>query len=183
MYRRSMTGDNAGRVQVFRRKMELKTAGFNPSQLKLDDVRIGTEARVASNYRVAPQVLMFLAGLRHSTYSNQESARRSSYERLLIPLWRVLASALTKDLISEFPVPNGKWRFQFDTSDIAVLQEDLGALTSIVQSKLDRGIITLNEAREALGHSNLGTAGDVFWSPVSGYWVPASELTLAEDEE
>jgi phage portal protein BeeE len=105
---------------------------------------LNVEARLCSAFGVPPQLIAVEAGLKYSTYSNYEEARKSFMTNTIKPKWRSLGQALTRSLC----VDEGDVGVElcFDLSNIAELEDHADEV-----ELLNASIITTDEARERLG--------------------------------
>ncbi|MCG3176915.1 MAG: hypothetical protein MOGMAGMI_01879 [Candidatus Omnitrophica bacterium] len=94
------------------------------------------------------------------TYQNVEESELVFWNDCLLPEARMIAQEITEQLL---PLFGSNLIAEFDTSDIAVLQEDEQRAWEIAQGKIAAGVMTVNEWREAEG-LDPQPWGDVWWA-------------------
>lgn len=108
-----------------------------------------TETRICAVFGVPPILLGLEAGLESSTYSNYEQARSAFWDETVSPLVRRIEKFLQRALeVSEREPGN---EVEADYSEVPAYEDDHDAESSRVVAQYGGGIITLNEARAALG--------------------------------
>ena len=128
----------------------------------LDDVQLRESVRreIASGYGVP----LALAGAwDEANYDSVDTQRKSFYEETVIPECDDIADFINHDIMPRFDGMENVV-FKFDYSTVLALGEDANAKITSITSKLNAGLITLNEAREASGEPALPT-GNVFYIP------------------
>jgi hypothetical protein len=118
------------------------------------------------------------AGLDRSTFANYSEAREAAYESNIIPTQRLLVGELRTQLQPDFD-PQRKLVLAFDLSTVRVLQADEQALHERTRLDLLAGVVTVDEAREALGLDALeGGQGAVLYVPSSVAPTDPAELLV-----
>ena len=108
-----------------------------------------TETRICAVFGVPPILLGLEAGLEASTYSNYEQARSAFWDETVSPLVRRIEKFLQRALeVSEREPGN---EVEADYSEVPAYEDDHDAESARVVAQYGAGIITLNEARAALG--------------------------------
>lgn len=131
-----------GSMAVLPIPMDLLRGDPAISALQLDQITTIAEATISAVYGIPIQLLGLSSSSKHQTYANREQASRDYTERVLVPFWRRVGSAigalygveLTPDLDSVAALRS-------DYSEYALKLYDAG-----------NGIITLEEARALLGY-------------------------------
>ena len=109
-----------------------------------------TETRICAVFSVPPILVGLQSGLEVSSYSNYEQARESFISETVSPLVRKVAQFLTRVLeLDDGTVVRG------DTTGVKAFQEDVTVSSDRIVRQWDAGLITLNEARTALGYADL----------------------------
>lgn len=152
-WRERYGGDNRGDVAILEQGSELQRIGLDLAELAFDALHRIPETRIAAALRVPPILAGLAAGLERSTYSNYGEARRSFAEDTLVPLWSLLDTTLTAQLI--VPDFGGAAVVRSDLSRVKALQEDLGARWKRAGDGYARGLITKNEGRRYLGFGDV----------------------------
>jgi HK97 family phage portal protein len=156
----SMGGVNRHGVGVASHPLDLQRVGYSPDQMSIRDTRKTPEERICAAFKLSPMVVGLGAGLDRSTYSNMEEARSAAYESAVAPLWRLIAATLTGRFLPAIGEPPGH-RIEFDTSEVAGLQETEDSLYRRVGSAYVQGWLKRGEAREAVGF-DAGPEDDVY---------------------
>lgn len=155
-------GSNRGGVAILEGGTTVSRLGLNLQELAFDALSKIPESRIASALRVPAIIAGLNVGLEHATYANYGSARQAFTQDTLTPLWRMVASEVSADLLPEF-LRFGGVEARFDTSRVASLQEDANAKWKRTTDAWKAGLLKKNEARHMLGQAD-DPAGDVYYS-------------------
>lgn len=162
------TGGNRGRAMVLSAPADVRMVSFTPDQMKLRDIRTIPEERVTAITGIPAIVLGLGAGLQRSTFSNMAEAREAAYENFMIPSQRVISSEVRVQLLPDFVADTSSFRVFFDVSQVRVLQQDENEIHTRTQNNLSKGVIMLDEARDAIGLEPLPEKqGQLFYLPTS----------------
>mgnify|MGYP003148544506 CR=1 FL=1 len=112
-----------------------------------------TETRICATFGVPPILLGLQSGLEVSSYSNYEQARESFISETVAPLVSKLADFLYRAL--EVGSRERNVVVRAATEDVKAFQEDVNAISLRISKQFTDGIISLNEARAALGYDAL----------------------------
>jgi len=146
-----LTGDGSGGIVVMTGAYKMDRVSLTPSELALDSVRRVPEERICSALGINPMVLGLGAGLERSTYSNFERAQQAAWEDGMVPLLRVLADAVTADLLPEYPETQEGDFIQYDLEQVRALADDLAAEADRAEKLYKAGIIDRAEAKRIAG--------------------------------
>ncbi len=146
-----LTGDGSGGIVVMTGAYKMDRVSLTPSELALDSVRRVPEERICSALGINPMVLGLGAGLERSTYSNYERAQQAAWEDGMVPLLRVLADAVTADLLPEYPETQEGDFVQYDLEQVRALADDLAAEADRAEKLYKAGIIDRAEAKRIAG--------------------------------
>ena len=177
-------GDNRGEVMVSGVPMKVTKAGYSPTDLNLDKLRLLPESRVCAVLGVPAIVANLYLGNLHSTYNNTSGLREHFTESKMIPYWRQVQAGLTFGLVPEFFDATGDsgHEIRFDLREVRALQEDQDAKYRRLSDALSKGGILLEDFRRELGFPELeGDAGKVFYVPTNVTPTAPEEL-LAKPE-
>jgi HK97 family phage portal protein len=152
-------GDNRGMPAILEGGLDIKTVGLDLKELAFEGLRGVPETRIAAALRVPMSVAGLGAGL-NPTYANKAGDEKSFTQRTLVPLWRLLESEITADMLPEFDKTKGR-EVAFDLSTVAALKEDLKDLRTWALDALAKGGIMLNEFRAFVGLAP-DTNGDIY---------------------
>ena len=96
---------------------------------------------------VAFGVPLEVLGIGKATYENLRYARKLFWAETLIPMIRKISEAVTKFLLPRF-TPMARVEFQFDTSSVPALKEDITARRQDFEVGFRIGAVTPNEVRQ-----------------------------------
>ena len=170
----SFTGDRRGEPMAIGAPVDIEQFGYSPEQRDLASLRRIPETRAAAVLRLPPIVMGLLSGLEFATYANFREAERVAYRANLVPTYRNMAGTLHTQLLSRFEQNIDLFEVQFDTSQVEALQENADEFSVRIRGQWADGIIELNEARAALGYTEV-LSGAVRRVPLAVLEVPAGE--------
>lgn len=172
------TGDRRGEPIVMGGPTDIAVFGFNPQQMLLRDLRRVPEERVSAVLGVPAVVAGLGAGLDRSTYANFAEAREAAYESGIIPLQRLVASALKRQLLPDFEQDISEFDVAYDLSNIRILQEDENTKAVRLNSLVSGGILTVGEARRDMGWPT-DESHDLYLRPLGLIEVPVGSAPRA----
>jgi HK97 family phage portal protein len=161
-------------------KHQLGFAGIEGGELTKE-----IEAAVCGAFQCPPSIIGAYVGLQNSSdRANMETAERYLYDLAILPRWRRMESALTRQLLRDFDEDTYR-TLRFDESKVAALQDDLAEQAKISKETAD--ILTVNERRAILRYPPLdGPDGDRINAPappgVRGP-LPLIEAAREDDEK
>jgi len=175
------TGDRAGEPVIMTAPVDVEKFGFSPTELDMSTNRLISEARVCAVCQISPAALQLMVGVQNGTsYASSEQARQQGYEEVIIPIQQVWAENFNWQLLPEFEDTQDA-EFEFDVSNVRVLQEDRDAQYKRETSLLSAGGQTINECRQVLGKKPAGPEGDVYLIPgLSSPTTPEQLLAKAD---
>jgi HK97 family phage portal protein len=175
------TGSRSGEPVVMTAPVKVEKFGFNPTELNVSELRLIIEARVCAVCNISPAALQLMVGVQNGTsYASSEQARQQGYEEVIIPIQQVWAEEFNWQLGPEFSLSKGQ-EFEFDVSNVRVLQEDMDAKYKRETSLLGSGGQTINECRQAVGKKPAGPEGNVYLIPSLSSPVTPKQLTSKAD--
>lgn len=140
--------------------------------MALVGLRNVSELAICQAFGIHPTMVAQYFGLEHSTYSNAETYKQSYYEETIVPLWSRIDDALTFGLLADIE-PDPSIFIQFDTDDIAALQEDINAKRDHYLRALQAGAITRADYKRTIGIPADEQADNVYLLPFNVVEVPA----------
>lgn len=161
-HRRHGGPGKAGRVLVLEGDLSYQRIGLDANDVSWGDGLRLSAREIALVFGVPPELL---GDAENKTYSNYREARQAFYTETVLPLLDRLTAAFTAWLADK----HGLY-YSYDRDQIEALAEDRQQVWERVNAAVTNGILTPNEAREALGYS-----------PFSGadfLRVPASAIPL-----
>lgn len=181
-WRQSFGGDRRGDVMVASAKTEVKVLSWSPQQMDLGKLRQIPEERVTAVLGIPAAVVGLGTGLEQTKVgATMRELREQAYESGIIPLQRLLALIITRQLLVDFD-DTGRFEVGFDLRNVRVLQEDENALHARLREDLIKGGITRAEFRKATGHE-ADANDDVWLLPLSTIEVSRSTGELVRPEE
>lgn len=140
--------DNKGMPLVLTNPSKISSVGTNPADLLLPEVDSRAVARICSAMGLSPMVL----GLpdEGKTYANYREAQRAAWINSVIPMHRLLLSAITKNLLKLYD-PSRRLCLEYDYSAVEALADDQESLAKKAALLFEKGIATRNEARVMVG--------------------------------
>lgn len=144
------SGENRGKVAVLSRESVIQQFGFSPEQLQMDALHRLPEERIAAVIGVPAIIAGLGAGLQRSTFANFRESREMFTEQTLAPRWRATAARLNVSLKPDFS-GDRLVSMAFDTSEVRAFQEDENARYIRLNTAVQGGWMTRNEARSATG--------------------------------
>ncbi len=149
---------NAGRPLLLEGDFDWKEMGLSPKDMDFLNLKQMAATDIAMCFGVPSQ----LVGVSDAqTYANVAEARLALYEETIIPHLRKLESDLNEWLV---PMFGENLEFCFDIDKIPALAERTKRIYENVTSAVKEGIMTRNEAREAIGLSPIDGADDLYIS-------------------
>lgn len=136
--------------------LRVERVGLDLNQLAFKDLKDGLDLKVCQAFRVPAPLIQVMAGLTTSYGKTLEESMTLLQMYTAEPLRTRLDGALTRSLLPEFDTRPGI-SLQFDTSDVAALQEDEDAVHTRSREDLKAGIISLDESRQRVGEEPYGT--------------------------
>jgi len=141
--------DNSGQVGVFGRGLKWTPLGVDPSTFAALDIAKLTRPQIGAALGVPG---MFLNDTESVDYANSRTQERILYRETIQPKCDLLAARLTRFLLPIMGL--GAYAFQFDWSQVDVLQEDKLTQAQVAQVqaqvdqiKLNSSVVTINELR------------------------------------
>ena len=116
--------------------------GVNPSDLKSVEMDLALLRAVCAIFKVSSQLFGDSAA---STFSNLEEAKRGMYEDAIMPIVRRFFKSLNFWLIGY-----KNYCYKVNEKEISILQEDKTATYQNAAMLYEKGLITLQEARERI---------------------------------
>jgi HK97 family phage portal protein len=165
-FRAKFTGEKSGDPMVVNSGIKVDKVGYSPKELSLDTVRNVPESRICGAIGLDPMTVGLTVGAGQRKYANYQEARRAGYHDCLIPLQKMWAKQLQKQLAVDFPdlADTRKRRLRWDYSEVEALQDDQDAKSTRVSNEYKSGIRKLDEARSSIGLAPIGgEAGEAFF--------------------
>ena len=155
--KRAVSGKGVGRPLIFKGgELDIKTPGFSPRDLSVNEMTEIAVARVCGVLGWAPMSLK--QPDTGKTYSNLVEANKASWRDAVIPFLDLLSAQLSR-IVRTLTVsygdmtagPNPELSVRFDVSQIEELAVDQKAVADRAVALYTSGIVSINEARQILG--------------------------------
>lgn len=156
----------------------VKDIGFSPKDLEFNPILKTVLRQVANVYGIPSELL---GDSENKTYSNVKEAEKSLYYKATLPHLRTLRDELNSWLIPKFD-DTGEIFFDYDTSGLDALSEDMSEIWERAIKAVERGIITRNEAREMMKYGRSEEKGADKLT-VSAMFVPLEAITGSITDE
>ena len=150
-FRQHFTGDYRGEPLVMTGPTKVTPFSFSPQQMDLKSLRRIPEERISAVIGVPAVVAGLGAGLDRSTFANYAEARESAYESTVIPMQRLSASVIKRQLLTEFETNIDGWRVGYDLSEVRILQEDENKKVTRVNQMVAGGYLSITDAQRMTG--------------------------------
>jgi HK97 family phage portal protein len=158
------SGNRAGSAIVSSLPIDVQRIGFSPDEMMIDKIKAYVDANLASIFGLPAMVAGYQIGLERSTFSNYAEARQAAVEDLLIPMWSMIAAAMTEQLGPDFWGDSQDYEFRYDLSEIRALQDDEDALTERMVKLFTASAIDRATLKRELGMKPLPEdEGVYFW--------------------
>lgn len=168
-----------GKLPVMHSGAKIEKVGDGIGEMAWPDLRGLTELKIIQAFGVPPGLVQAFEGMRSGPLTSTETDGDMTFLQRYgaEPLRMRNAGAMARELLHEYGLADGNHRLKFDTSNILALQEDTDAVHTRVRANYQARLITMNEARVAMGMDPLPkNAGDVFLVGFSDMFVPAADL-------
>ena len=172
--------NNAGRPLLLEGDFDWREMGLSPRDMDFMNMKHMAATDIALCFGVPSQ----LVGVPDAqTYANVAEARLALYEETIIPHLRKIESDLNEWLV---PMFGEGLNFCFDIDKIPALAERTRKIYENITSAVREGIMTRNEAREAIGLTPMDGADDLYISatlfPLGAEETPQPENPTKDDE-
>jgi phage portal protein BeeE len=191
--KRAVSGKGVGRPLIFKGgELDIKTPGFSPRDLSVNEMTEIAVARVCGVLGWAPMSLK--QPDTGKTYSNLVEANKASWRDAVIPFLDLLSAQLSR-IVRTMTVtagdmtagPNPELSVRFDVSQIEELAVDQKAVAERAVALYTAGIVSVNEARQILGMGEieeLDTTGEMAEDVAeSSTDMPGNSTDSADPEE
>jgi HK97 family phage portal protein len=171
---------NAGRPLLLEGDFDWREMGLSPKDMDFLNLKHMAATDIALCFGVPSQ----LVGVPDAqTYANVAEARLALYEETIIPHLRKIESDLNEWLV---PMFGDNLEFTFDIDKIPALAERTKRIYENITSAVREGIMTRNEAREAIGLSPIDGADELYISatlfPLGSEGAEEPEKPTEDDE-
>ena len=137
---------NAGKHLLLEGGLKWLEMSLSPADMHWLEGQKLSAREIAIVFSVPPELL---GDSENKTYSNWQEARQAFYTETILPLLDVIRDELNSWLV---PLFGGGIYLTYDADEIEALQENRQQVWSSAAQAYNAGILTKNEAREAMGY-------------------------------
>jgi HK97 family phage portal protein len=152
---------NRGKIDLTWGGIKYQQMAVNPKDAQYAEMRKMNREEMLATLGVPPSIVGLLE---YANYSNMEVQQKKFWEDTEIPILNTIADKLTLCLAPHFD--EAYW-FEFDFSDIRVLQEDEERKSRIAATLITNGIRTPNQVRADMYGDEPYVGGDRYYMPLS----------------
>ena len=145
---------NAGKTLLLEGGLSWQDLSISPHEMDWLNGINNAARQIHAAFGVHP----VLTGMETGTFENQDHARRGLYMGVVLPLMRQILTDLSMFLSDDY---GDNLMLEVDRDGIEALAENRDALFERITKAYEVGIVTRNEARQALGYDD-SDQGDVF---------------------
>lgn len=146
------SGDRRGEPLVLTTPTEVKVLSWSPNEMNLRELRRIPEERISAVIGVPAGVAGLGAGLDRSTFNNFAEANRAAYTQGVIPLQRLIAAELERQLLTEFiDEKRESFEVEFDWAKATAMQEAAADVWRRWESAAKAGLVTRGSFKRAVG--------------------------------
>lgn len=149
---------NSGRPLLLEGGLEWKEMGLSPKDMDFLNSKHSSARDIAIAFGV-PSQLIGIPG--DTTYSNMVEARQDFFENTVIPWTEYLTDSFNKWLSPRY---GSNVKIKYDLTSVGELAERRQIQIKSVIDQYDKGLITVNEARELLGRRRLPGGDELYIS-------------------
>ena len=177
-FKQAFGGDRRGEPLVMGAPTDVSQFGFNPGQMNMSEARDIAEERVCAQLGIPAAVVGFGAGLQSTKVgATMSELIKLAWRNGVLPVGRAFADELDRSLLLDFGRADQLKSF-FDTSEVLALSDDEDRLTTRIMAQVSGGLITLAEAREALGW-DVDPSHQIYLRPAMALETPAGSAPTA----
>ena len=166
---------NAHKPLLLEAGLKWMQLGLAQKDMDFSALRRMTREEICAVFGVPPVLVGILD---RATYSNYEEARKSFYEETVIPMLDRLKAKLNAELVPRY---GDDLVLNYDLSGVSALQESQDALFKRLGGAVKQGLLTVNEARKALGHDAVPW-GDIWWAPANLHPIAGATPLATKDK-
>jgi HK97 family phage portal protein len=143
---------NSGRPMLLEGGLKFDQMGMSPKDMDwIEGIKLATK-NIALSFGCDPSLL---GDSDHRTFSTFKDAQKSFYMDTVLPMCdKIRDDFLNNWLLPRFPNTENMY-FAYDLNQVEALNESMDSIYKRISLALKEGIISVNEAREALGYSEL----------------------------
>jgi len=167
---------NAGKAAMVWGGFEIEKLGQTMKDAQYTELRKQNREELLATIGVPPSIVGLLE---YANYSNMEVQSKKFWQDTVIPILGVIADKLTLRLA---PMFNEDYWFEYDFSDIDVLQEDGERKARIAETLIRSGVKSPNEVREEMYNAEPYVGGSIYYMPMGLVPVGGDDMPEPEPE-
>jgi HK97 family phage portal protein len=154
--------------------MKIEPLGQSMKDAQYPELRKMNREEILAGLGVPPSVVGLLE---YANYSNMEVQQKKFWEDTVIPVLGIVADMIT---LRVAPLFDERAWFEFDYSDIKVLQEDEERKSRIAAALISNGIKTPNQVRASMYNEDPYVGGDQYFMSMALLPIGADPVKAAE---
>jgi HK97 family phage portal protein len=154
---------NAGKPMLLEGGLKWQEMGLKPKDMDFINSKKLSRVEICAAFGVPPEIV---GDKEHATYSNYQEARKALYEDAVLPMLNRIRDKFNMSLVKKF---GDNLYLDYDIDEVEALQENADSKAARIVKEYQGGVITLNEARDALGQESVPN-GDIYIIP-GNVWV------------
>lgn len=165
-------------VAVLDQDASYQKIGQNFQEMSFESLDMRNEARICMVMQIPAVIVGAFVGIKHSTFSNFEQARRVWWEDTLVPDYKYFTDQINHFLTPEFD-PNVY--VKVDTSEVPALQENIDSAWKRATDAFNSGFASKNDARREVGLEETDD-GNVYKIANTFILLDEKNMRVARDE-
>lgn len=163
--RSAFTGDKRGDALAIGAPTDVEVLQYNLQGFDMGPIRDVVEERVCAAMGIPAAVVGFGTGLQQTKVgATMKELRQLAWTGGIIPLQRIMAAKISRDLLPEFQSRYPLFRVRFDTTQVRALWEDANEKHDRIRKDVQAGILTVAQAQKMLGYP-IDEDRDVYLQP------------------
>lgn len=150
----------SGGIAVLEGNMHFENMSNNAKDASLIDSRQYNVNDIARYFNISP---VLLGNLEHTQYGSIEQASTDFVSSTLSPWIIMIEEELNRKLLLQ----SAQSKYYIDINEEVLIKTDRASYASYISTLLDKGVISINEARQMLRYNKI-EGGDVYILPYQG---------------
>lgn len=164
---------NAGKPLLLEGGLKWQEMSLSPREMDFVSSKKMSILEICAAFGVPPEVVGYGES---KTYSNYQEARKALYEDAVIPMLDKIRDKFNSSLVPKF---GDNIILDYDRDGIEALKENSDTEANRVREDYNKGLISLNEAREARGYGTI-PGGDVHLIPGNNWVVDENNNVILQ---
>ncbi len=168
----AFTGDRRGEMMALGSPTDVNVMQYSMQGFDVSPIRDIAEERVCAALGIPAAVVGFGTGLQQTKVgATMKEMRKMAWEDGIIPMQGAMAEDLEQQLLPDFEEDTSKTRVQFDTSNVAALQEEEEVKHEKIRKDVAAGILKVSQGQALLGYP-VDPDREVYLQPVNIIQLP-----------